>query len=76
MSLSDEAKQDSRKGGVACSAGKWLSTLSSDERAELDDALGDPTIPRAAIIRALNARGHQVSPTGFKSHFSGQCKCR
>ena len=65
-----------QKRGPSCQAGIILAAMDPAIRATVEQAMADPTIERAAILRWLKDRkGIVVSVHSFDRHVKGECRC-
>jgi hypothetical protein len=64
---------DYRK-GPRCSLGALLEDLPDTDRAALQAALDDRTIPTSIILRAIQ-RNHNVAKASVGNHRKGVCQC-
>jgi hypothetical protein len=46
--------------------------MSEDDRNDLLEALGDPTLSSGAILRVLSARGYKIGITSIKAYRRGE----
>jgi hypothetical protein len=49
-----------------------LREMSEDDRNDLLEALGDPTLSSGAILRVLSARGYKIGITSIKAYRRGE----
>ena len=78
MSFIDEARTESTSTPRAqCTAGAFLEGLSDTERAEVVEAMEDPTITAAAIARVIGRRYESARVTAgvLRRHRRGECRC-
>lgn len=72
----DEIRAETSPKGPRCSVGVIAATLSTADRADLDAALRDGSIPGTAIARALSKRGPRtVQGAAVQHHRKGECGC-
>jgi len=73
----DEVKVESR--GVGCTVRLLLGSSDEEEGNEIVQVLDDPVWKSAAISRALNKRGHEISADSIGRHRRRAdgtgCKC-
>lgn len=62
--------------GVDCTVGEALRTMPPDEAAAVQQALDDPSIKSAPIMRSLRAMGYGVGGSAVGKHRRGDCACR
>lgn len=75
MSIRDEARAASRKGGFLCKVAKVKMEMSKKDAAELQEALEDVTIDGTAIARVMGNRGIKIGVTSIQRHRRGDCSC-
>lgn len=68
------AQQQEARKGPECSISALLKTLDADTRADVRQALDDPTLQHTQIMRALTAIGHDIGATTIGRHRAGECK--
>lgn len=61
--------------GRTCAVKLVIETLTPDDHADLVAAFNDPSVTSAAIYRALNHRGSNVSQFSLQRHRRGECRC-
>lgn len=72
----DDIRAFNFKRGPQCQAGLILAAMDPAIRASVEEALADPTIERAAIVRWLKERkGIVVSVHSFQRHANNECRC-
>ena len=76
MSLLDEMRAEAVQKGPACSVRLLLDGLAPDDRADLQSAFADATIPTTIIAKVLHKRGHIIGPESLQRHRRGSCRCR
>jgi hypothetical protein len=79
MALSEALKQEQDKANSPlnrCPINRLYGTLSESDIETLNTALQDIGFQHAAISRALNAEGHDVSQEAVSRHRRGICSCR
>jgi hypothetical protein len=75
MSLVEEALASQIK-GPSCKAGAWLATLSTKDRAEVDEAFAHPEVQHAALVRAIKARWADApGAESLTRHRKQECAC-
>jgi hypothetical protein len=57
-----------------CSVCTLLEVLDPKEAAALQAVLNDPTVPKAAVARVLNANGHDVKSGTLTRHTRQECQ--
>lgn len=81
MSLLTEIRGSVITGGTRCRVIEIRAALSEADRADLDSAISDASIPATAIASALNKRQIKVSDQSLNRHRrnvrgeSGGCAC-
>jgi hypothetical protein len=77
MSLFDEFKAESKPRHYRCAIEVVFESMSSEDAADLRDALADPFITHSAIARVLASKGFNVTPDGKQvaKHRKGDCVC-
>lgn len=57
--------------------GCWYSTIefTPEQRAKIDAALGDQSIPNTAIARVLTNWGYRKGDAAVRNHRIGSCSC-
>jgi hypothetical protein len=78
MGLLDDIKEvSSAKRDNGCPIHQTLKRMSSEDQADLDAALADPTVTHVAIARVLNQRGYPIGTNGkgVAAHRREQCGC-
>lgn len=68
MGLEEELLADSGRRGPDCTVGRWLETLSADDRAEWDAAFRNPAITATAISRAFARREIPIGTQPTQRH--------
>jgi len=72
MSLLDEAREAQARPGPQCS----VASLPADLRAQVDEALEDPTIYASTIAKVLVNRGYDMKAERLTRHRRRECRCR
>jgi hypothetical protein len=62
-------------GGPVCTVKVLRETFTPDDYADLLAAFSEPLVPTAAIWRALDQRGVNVSQGALQRHRRGECRC-
>ena len=62
-------------GGPVCTVKMLEQTFTADDYADLLAAFSAPMVPTAAIWRALDQRGINVSQGALQRHRRGECRC-
>lgn len=62
-------------GGPVCTVKMLSETFTPDDYADLLAAFSEPLVPTAAIWRALDQRGINVSQGSLQRHRRGECRC-
>ena len=62
-------------GGPVCTVKRLGDLFGAEDYADLLAAFSEPMVPTAAIWRALNARGVNVSLGSLQRHRRGECIC-
>lgn len=76
MGLMDEIQQQAvTRNHLLCTVAVVLNAADADDAADLTDALSNGEIPSAAIARALNKRGINLSAGTIQRHRRGECAC-
>lgn len=77
MALLDEARSQKQRKGERCSVATFLSRLSPDELAEVDEALTAHDVPVTAVVRAMEARWENVPHfRNWQRHYlRHECSC-
>lgn len=66
----------SQSKGPDCRTGLWLTTLSKEDRAEVEDAFAVAELQHAALARAIKARWPAApSGEGITRHRKQECAC-
>lgn len=74
--LLDEIRAGSvETSGRVCAVKTVLESLTPDDRSDLLVAFDDLSVTSAAIYRALNNRGVQISVFSLQRHRRGECRC-
>lgn len=73
LSASLAAHKRTTKGPV-CTICTLVAGLSPEDATALQEALDDPGFTGAAIVRALRAEGHEVSPHALLRHRKRECR--
>ena len=60
--------------GPICTVCTLVAGLSADDVTALQEALDDPAFTGAAIVRALKAEGHDISPHTLIRHRKRECR--
>jgi hypothetical protein len=72
----DDIRTFNRQRGPSCQAGLILAAMDPAIRETVMEAIADPAIERAAIVRWLKDRkGIVVSLNSFLRHAAGECRC-
>ena len=58
-----------------CAVGRFLSTLSNDEREVFAEACGRDDISHASLNRWLTKRGLKTTDRTVQTHRTGKCRC-
>jgi hypothetical protein len=75
-SLLDDIRYENGRGvGPNCWVGQLLTTLTTQDRTDLEVAFADPNIQHSAIVRALRNRGHEVKQSAIPRHRKKDCSC-
>ena len=75
-SLFDKIKTASESiPGGTCTAGKLLEALTPADRADLEAALADRSIPATIIAKVLTETGHKIGDDAVQRHRRGACAC-
>lgn len=65
-----------QKRGPSCKAGLMISAMDPELRRTVEQAIKDPSIERAAVVRWLEKRHDIVmSEHSFARHAAGKCRC-
>jgi len=76
QSLLDDIRHENGRGsGPNCWVGQLLTSLSPQDRTDLEAAFADPNIQHSAIARALRNRGHDVKQSAIPRHRKKECSC-
>jgi hypothetical protein len=76
MGLLDEVRETQRQAKIIrCPMVPILSAFPAEERAELDEALADPSIEGSTLGKVLKARGYKISDEAVRRHRRGECAC-
>lgn len=75
MGLLDEIKQAQPQIGGRCSVPVLLDSLPKDDRADVETALADATIPSTVIAKVLGNHGHRIGASSLQRHRRGVCLC-
>lgn len=67
MGFADEVRAQTRT-GKQCKMCTYLAEMSDKDRAEIDEVMGDTSIPTSPIVRALNRRGIDVHQSTVYRH--------
>lgn len=59
-----------------CTMGDILGTLTAKDRAAVNDALADRTIPATHIAKVLTGSGHTVRGDTVRRHRNADCSCQ
>ncbi len=70
-----KAIAETRDRGPKCSVGIALKKLSGKQRAEVQQALADPDIQHASIMRGFQALKLDVGRMAIGRHRNGECRC-
>ena len=69
----DEALANKRV--KSCPTAQFLATLPAEDRAALEEALGNPDLSTLRIHAVLRAEGHSVGRNSIHAHRTGSCYC-
>lgn len=76
MSLLDEALAENRTNGGRCHTGQWIAGLTAKERAEVAEAMAEPAIQHAALVRAIKKRwSNAPGSESLIRHRKQECGC-
>jgi hypothetical protein len=76
MDLTEALAQTAPKKGPTCSVGKFLATLDSKARAQVEDACANVQLQTAHLTRALAMMaGTKFDPQTVSRHRKGSCNC-
>lgn len=79
VSLMEQFKSEAAKGRnhVQCRVGLALGVMSAKDRADVEAALADATIPGTVINRVLRDAGYELDAGAFsvQRHRRGACAC-
>ena len=72
-----EIQANKTRARTKCAVDRILKLLDKDDRADLEAALADESVPAAAIARVLANRGLDINPNGerIRVHRREQCGC-
>lgn len=74
-SFAERARAQARRAGAVCTVSIVLSSMEPGYRAEVEEALADPTIQGTAISRVLAQDSFKVSGLTISRHRRGDCVC-
>ena len=74
MSFADEVRANGRASGTACTVAIILETLDAELRSEVAAVISSPAYTSSAIVRALKARGVEVSEQAMSRHPPERCR--
>ena len=77
MNFTEALTQTAPRKGPSCSVGKYLTTLTAKERAEVEAALANTELQSAHLTRALSAMsgGGKFDPQSVTRHRRSGCNC-
>lgn len=76
MSLLTDALAENRTQGGTCRTGKWIAGLTAKERAEVAEAMAEPAIQHAALVRAIKKRWDNApGAESLTRHRKQECAC-